>query len=399
MSHNNTVKLTDCLWVRGDMIDVARGVASERRTLRELGVKIEALKNHLDQEGLSRLRQIAWKSDDHIVLARLLPAELKVLYPIFKDRRNFSILVHDWWITPYWYTRHARYILYNNYTAIVVRKKLAPFAQFRSVPFLQLPDIYRWYFSAMLAVRLGTLAALPLLESWNWWRRQTEAIRPEQLIFMPYAVREEDVPFQETEIKYDFSSLGGTNGIWYMRDPFASSYFTGANLYADRRRFADLIMACNGDPFQVYDVRTEDRFVPWEEYCQITRQSRFTLATGGWHHSAVPKFLESACLGTPMIGRALPFEFPWLDQCLFPLDPVSTTRHNIRATLDEAQSVYPKLRENCLNLRAQLLRLYSFENLLQMAQAQIDGKPVPGGYLTPAASVQGANQTPGIGAL
>ena len=100
-----------------------------------------------------------------------------------------------------------------------------------------------------------------------------------------------------------------------------------------------------------------------------------------------------------MIGRALPFEFPWLDQCLFPLDPVSTTRHNIRARLNEALSVYPKLRENCLNLRAQLLRRYSFENLLQMAQTQIDGKPVPGGYLTPAASVQGANQTPGIGAL
>jgi hypothetical protein len=385
MSLQNPVKLTNCLWVRGDMIDVARSVAIERRSLQELGVRIETLKNRQDHEGLTRLRQIAWKTDDHIVLARLLPAELKVLYPIFKDRGNFSILVHDWWITPYWFTRNARYILYNNYTAFTVRQGLAPFAPFRNVPFLQLPEIYRRYLLTMLAVRLGCLAGYPILESVNWWRRRTETIRPEQMIFMPYAVREDAVPLQATEIKYDFSSLGGTNGIWFMRDPFAPSYFTGANLYADRRRLIDLIMTCKGDPFQVYDVRTEDRFVPWEEYCQITRQSRFTLATGGLHHNAVPKFLESACLGTPMIGRSVPFEFPWLDQCLFLLDPASVTRHNIRAKLSEALSLYPKLRENCLNLRESLLRLYSFENLLRMAQDQIDGKPIPHGYLTLAA--------------
>ena len=385
MSSPNPVKLTECLWWRGDVIDVQRGVAAERRSLRELGVRLETLKNRHDHEGLSRLRQIAWKTDDHIVLARLLPAELKALYPIFKDRRNYSILEHDWWITPYWYTRNARYVLYNNYTAITMRRKQAPFAQFRAVPFLQLPEIYRWYLLTMWAVRWGSLALYPILESVNWWRRRTEATRPEQMIFLPYAVRADELPLQKTEIKYDFSSLGGTNGIWFMRDPFAPSYFTGANLYADRRRLIDLIMACNGDPFQVFDVRTEDRFVPWEEYCQITRQSRFTLATGGLHHSAVPKFLESACLGTPMVGCALPFEFPWLEQCLVPLDPATVTRHNIRTKLDEALSLHPRLRENCLNLREQLLRQYAFENLLRMAQDQIDGKPVPDGYLTPAA--------------
>jgi hypothetical protein len=86
-----------------------------------------------------------------------------------------------------------------------------------------------------------------------------------------------------------------------------------------------------------------------------------------------------------MIGRRLPFEFPWLDQCLFPLDPATVNPHNIRAKLNEALSAHPRLRENCLNLRGQLLRQYSFENLLQMAQDQIEGKPVPDGYLTPAA--------------
>jgi hypothetical protein len=86
-----------------------------------------------------------------------------------------------------------------------------------------------------------------------------------------------------------------------------------------------------------------------------------------------------------MFGRRLPFEFPWLDQCLFPIDPATVTRHNIRAKLNEALSLYPKLRENCLNLREPLLRQYHFETLLRMAQDQIEGKPIPDGYLTPDA--------------
>jgi hypothetical protein len=206
------------------------------------------------------------------------------------------------------------------------------------------------------------------------------------MIYFPLAVEKEDVPFRETEIKYDFSNLGGTNGIWLMRDPFAPSYFAGANLYTDRKYLVDLIRACGGDPFRVYTVGEGNR-PPWQEYCQIARQSRFTFSTGGLHEAAVPKYIEFACLGTPMIGRRLPFEFPWLDQCLFPIDPATVTRRNIRAKLNEALSLYPKLRENCLNLREQLLRLYSFENLLQMAQDQIGGKPVPDGYLTPAATL------------
>jgi hypothetical protein len=366
-------------------MDSQAGAAGERRSLQRLGVKVEILKNRNDQPGLARLRQAIWNSDEHVVLSRLAPLELKALHPIFKDRGNFSIVLCDWWSVPHWFTENADYQLFNLYNFWAVRSGLAPFAPFRKTPLLQWPDSNNWYTWTMQVLRLANLMACPVFEALNRWRRWHQTIDPERMIYFPLAVEAEDVPMREAEIKYDFSSLGSTNGLWLMRDPFAPSYFTGANLYADRKYLIDLIVACNGNPFRVYTVPKENRFPPWMEYCQIVRQSRFTFSTGGLHEAAVPKYIEFACLGTPMIGRSLPYEFPWLDKCLFPLDPAAVTRNNIRSKLGEALSLYPQLRENCLNLRKQLLRLYSFENLLQMAQDQIDRNPVPDGYLTTAA--------------
>jgi hypothetical protein len=395
MSSHRAIKLKDCLWLRGEFMDSQAGAAGERRALERLGVKVEILKNRQDHPGLARLRQMLWNSDQHVVLSRLAPLELRALHPIFKDRGNFSIVLCDWWSVPYWFTKNAGYQLFNLYNFLAVRSGLAPFARFRDTPLLQKPDNNNWYTWTMQALRLVNLAAYPVAESLNAWQRRDEPLDPKRMIYFPLAIEKEDVPLQEAEVKYDFSSLGSTNGLWLMRDPFAPSYFTGANLYSDRRYLIDQIMACDGDPFRIYSVGREKRFPPWQEYCQIARQSRFTFSTGGLHEAAVPKYIEFACLGTPMIGRRLPFEFPWLDQCLFPLDPATVTQHNIRAKLSEALSLYPKLRANCLNLREQLLRLYSFENLLQMAQDQIDGKPIPDGYLTPAARpAKPENQSP-----
>lgn len=385
MSSHRAIKLKDCLWLRGEFMDSQAGAAGERRSLERLGVKVETLKNRNDLPGLARLRQRLWGTDEHVVLSRLAPLELRALYSIFKDRGNFSIVLCDWWSVPHWFTRKAEYQLYNLYNFFAVRSGLAPFARFREAPLLQRPDNYNWYTWTMQGLRLANLAAYPVVESWNAWQRRKEPLDPTRMIYFPLAVEKEDVPLREEKVKYDFSSLGSTNGLWLMRDPFAPSCFTGANLYSDRRYLIEQIMTCDGDPFQIYSVTREKRFPPWAEYCQIAQQSRFTFSTGGLHEAAVPKYIEFACLGTPMIGRPLPFEFPWLDQCLFPLDPATITRHNIRAKLDEALSVYPKLRENCLKLRELLLRLYGFEDLLQMAQDQIDGKPVPDGYLTLAA--------------
>jgi hypothetical protein len=385
MSSPQTIKLNDCLWLRGQFMDSQAGAAGERRSLGKLGVRLEILKGRNDHPGLARLRQTIWNTDDHVVLSRLAPLELKALYPIFKDRGNFSVVLCDWWSAPCWFTQNAEYRLYNFFNFLAVRSGWATFARFREAPLLQKPDNNNWYTWTMQALRLANLAACPVTESLNAWQRRKERLDLKRMIYFPLAIEKEDVPLREEEVKYDFSSLGSTNGLWLMRDPFAPSYFTGANLYSDRRYLVDQIMVGDGDPYRIYSVGREKRFPPWQEYCQIARQSRFTFSTGGLHEAAVPKFIEFTCLGTPMVGRPLPFEFPWLDQCLFPLDPATVNRHNIRAKLNEALSQYPKLRENCLNLREKLLRLYSFENLLQMAQDQIDGKPVPDGYLTSAA--------------
>lgn len=385
MSSHRIIKLKDCLWLRGEFMDGQAGSAGERKSLGRLGVKVEILKNRNDHPGLARLRQIIWNTDQHVVLSRLAPLEIRALYPIFKDRGNFSIVLCDWWSVPYWFTKNAEYLLYNFYNFLAVRSGLVPFARLRDTPLLQNPDSHNWYTWTMQVLRLASLAACPVAESLNWWKKQRELLDLKRMIYFPIALEKEDVPLREAELKYDFSNLGSTNGLWLMRDPFAPSYFTGANLYSDRKYLVDQIVACAGDPFQIFAVGRHNRFPPWTEYCQIARQSRFTVATGGLHHSALPKFLESVCLGTPVIGRPLPFEFPWLDRSLFPLAPAAVTRHNIRAKLNEALSLYPQLRENCLNLRELLLRLYSFENLLQMAQDQIEGKPIPDGYLTPAA--------------
>jgi hypothetical protein len=82
-----------------------------------------------------------------------------------------------------------------------------------------------------------------------------------------------------------------------------------------------------------------------------------------------------------MIGRLLPYEHPWLDQCLFPIDPRTVTAENIRPQLENALAQHARLKENCLRLRDTLLRLCTFENCLRVAQNQLDGKPIPPGYL------------------
>ena len=82
-----------------------------------------------------------------------------------------------------------------------------------------------------------------------------------------------------------------------------------------------------------------------------------------------------------MIGRGLPFEAPWLDECLFPVDIMRTTRDRLKPLLHEALERHAKLRENCLNWRDRLLKLHSPHAILEMLQAQLDGQPIPPGYL------------------
>ena len=118
-----------------------------------------------------------------------------------------------------------------------------------------------------------------------------------------------------------------------------------------------------------------------ELYSRSVRRSRFAIGTGGIHQASVPKYLEYACLGTPMIGATLPYEFPWLDQCVFPIDGLRVTREELPEKLKAALELQPKLRQNCLELRDTLLRMYHPTRIIEMAQGQMDGQPIPPGYL------------------
>jgi len=131
----------------------------------------------------------------------------------------------------------------------------------------------------------------------------------------------------------------------------------------------------------VFDRRRNYTFLPYEELNRIVRQSRFMVCTGGLHQNSVPKFLEYACLGVPMIGTRLPFEYPWLDDCLFPVDAMNISAAELKPKLAEALELQPKLRANCLAWRERLLKMYHPDALLDLLQAQMDGQPIPPDYL------------------
>jgi hypothetical protein len=82
-----------------------------------------------------------------------------------------------------------------------------------------------------------------------------------------------------------------------------------------------------------------------------------------------------------MIGRGVPFEAPWLDDCLFPLDIMRLTSAGLKPLLQEALERHAVLRDNCLNWRERLLKLHDPHALVDMLQAQMAGRPVPPGYL------------------
>src|SRR5208282_4094982 len=111
------------------------------------------------------------------------------------------------------------------------------------------------------------------------------------------------------------------------------------------------------------------------------------IATGGLHQASLPKVLEQICLGTPIIGPELPFEFPWLKDCIFPVDPMRVQASGLKPLLEEAMARHPGLRQNCLAVREKLLGMYSPDRLLDLVQEQIDGKPIPPGYLKPETTV------------
>lgn len=378
--------IDECLWVRGEIVDKWTNARSEAAALRARGAKIFMLKHCRDTEGLQRLRDLLWKSDVHVILARLWPNELAAIKPLLRARKNFSVVVEDWWSVPHWFLREAEYIIFRNYGGIAVRTGRASLVDGPQPPLLfnPFPQVAKYTLIASL-LRPPALVLSPLVNAANWWRRRGEPINPKRYLYCPFPVSAADVPLREEKLQFDFSNTGGTSGIWVMRDPFASFKYTFTNLYYDRQRLTDSIAVFRDNPFKFYDCRREKRLLPYDEYARKNQQARYLITTGGLHLNSVPKFLEYACVGTPMIGRRLPFEHPWLDDCLFDVDIMRLSPAQLKPLLHQALDRYPVMRENCLKWRDRLLKLYDMNVLMDMLQAQIDGQPIPPGYLRPEA--------------
>ena len=376
--------IDESLWVRGESTDIARNARSEAAALRARGANIFMLKNCRDTEGLQRLDDLLRQSDVHVILARLLPKELAAIQPLLRERKNFSVVVDDWWCMPHWFLREAEYIFFRNYNGLAVRNGLSSLVEGPQPPFFFNPFPQFASYTAIGAILRPAAPILsPLVEIANIWRRRAEPVNPKRYVYFPFQVNGADVPLKVEKLKFDFTNTGGTSGIWVIRDPFVSFKYTFANLYYDRQRLTDYIATFKDNPFKFYDWRWEKRWTTWDEYVLTNRQSRFAVACGGLHQTSVPKFLEYVCLGTPMIGRRLPFEYPWMDDCLFDVDIMRLTPAQLKPLLHQALDRYPAMRESCLKWREPLLKLYDLNALVEMAQGQIDGKPIPPGYLRP----------------
>ena len=374
------IQLKDCLWVCGRNIECQAVFKPALRAQERRGAKMWRL-NDCSAGNLRQLRDRVWKTDEHVILQGLLAGELSKLRPIFQGRKNFSLVLIDWWNSPFWFSKNATYLIFHNYNGIMVRTGQARFLAEDRPPWFLFPEKAIYYELAGGLLRPAALATAPILDVVKRWQRMRDTVEPRRLLYFPFPIVAEDVPLQEESPQYDFTNMGATMGLWFMRDAYASAWLNFANLYCDRQRLIDLIVRFDGRPFKVFDRRRNYSFLPWEELNRIIRQSRFAVCTGGLHQNSVPKFLEYTCLGVPMIGTALPFEFPWIDQCLFAVDAMKISAAELKLKLAQALELQPKLRANCLALRDTLLNLYHPQTLLDLLQDQFDGKPIPAGYL------------------
>ena len=389
----NRISLNECLWVYGE--DIYRSTPNARPeidALKPRGAKVFMLKIGAGADELERLRRFIWQTDAHVILTRLHPKELMTIKPILKDRKNFSIFCDDSCLTQPWFLREAVYVVYRCYNGVAVRLGKARWTN-DSPPALFNPFISpsQYAFTAA-ALRIPVLAVSPIMSVVNHFRRQMEDTDPARYLYFPHAVVAADLPLKtKVQYKYDFANTGSICGIWIIRDPFMPFHQTFANLYCDRLRLTRMIQSFEGDPFTVY--HNQGKGVSWNSYVERSSESRFVINTGGLQANFGPKFLEYTCLGIPMIGSGVPFEGPFLDDCLFTVDTMHVTREQLKPLLEEALERHSVLRENCLNWRDRLLKLHDPHAILDALQAQYDGKPIPPGYLKKDLKDPAANLT------
>ena len=309
-----------------------------------------------------------------------MPNELVKLQPIFQDRKNFSMAFQDWWSSPFWFTRNADYLIFRNFNGIAVRRGLSTFVGKRSPPIWDWTDRISLYGVACSLLRPAAIIAAPFLE----FNKQKDIKNPitAELLYFPNVITKEQVPLSKQPASFDFSNISSTGGYWVMRDPYASAWLNFGNLYYDRQRITNLIL--ENKTYKTFDLR-QSQFLDWEKYLRVIQSSRYAIATGGLHQASLSKYLEFACLGTPMLGEEIPFEFPWLKNCLFSVDTLNVTRPDLKKQLNEALLQQSRLRDNCLAIRDTLLKLYNPHTVLDLLQNQSEGRPIPPGYLRPEA--------------
>ena len=379
---SNRVILDQCLWVYGeDIYTTLRNAKTEIDAVKERGAQTFMLRKGANAGDLDSLRHRIWRDDTHVILTRLHPGEMSNLKPIFRNRRNFSVCYDDWWIMPHWFTQNAEHVVFRKYNGVTVRLGKSKWAN-GSPPLMFNPfdpDSQSKYALTASALRFPILAISPIVNTVNIFRRRGEDTNPRRYLYFPFSVKADDLPLKTNlQYKYDFTNTWSVCGIFMMRDPFAPFHHTFANLYADRLKMTKLLVRSS---YSVYHGRHRE----WNAYTDHIRQSRFAVATGGLCDKFNPNFLECACLGTPMIGRSVPWEAPWFDECLFPVDIQRLTPGNVKTVLEEALERHSALRNNCLNWRDRLFKMYDPMALLDMLQAQLDGHPIPPVYLKPKA--------------
>ena len=354
---------------------------AETAALRERGANVFLFEGRKDEKNFEELRRIL-KSDVHVILMWLRPSDLKEIFPLLRDRKNFSIIIDDWWIIPQWFSREASYIINRMYNGVAVRLGESNFVT-ASPPIFVKPEPISPYALASAALRFPALAISPFVDFSRAQKKRAEKFQPERLLYLPYSIVPASLPLADEKIQFDFTLTGSTVGVWLMRDIYSSFRHAFANLYYDRQRLMNLISQFDS-AFKIYDWRKISGGHPpvsWEDYTKLIRQSRYVIASGGLHNAALPKHLEYACLGVPMIGPNTIFEYPWLDECLVEVDALNVQSGQIKSILEQAMARHPQLRDNCLKWRERLFKLFDFHCLLDMLQAQADGERIPSDYL------------------
>ena len=360
------MNIHDAIWLRGNATLSLKLIANTYAELQKRGVTHAIFTDDTFATAV--------KSRSHMILDGLTPREMSWVRPVMERRGNFSVLAIDWWLTPEWALRYADWEFYRNYSGIAVRHQGIEFVNRWSPPLLSIPD--RWsnaYERQCALLRPLAVAAAPARSLWRYLRPR--APRRSLMAYFPMAVDPKDFPDAPMEKKWDVANLGAVFGAWMCRNRSVGPMADFANLYDDRRRIANVLRRYD----RVYDWRREGR-KDWYGMAEVIRQSRLALVTGGLHRNSVGKFIETVCLGTPILGSALPHEFPWLVNCTWEVNPNQSPEEIVDCVADGLECS-ESLARNCRAWKPTLMSMYSAGTLLDMLQEQVDNKPVRPGYL------------------